>query len=89
MDLQAREAQFSDIDSIRAVGHKPGPRERRNSTQQRRRFYGGGMPQAEWAYQRPYYSNRERLNPLPGFLAYYNHQRPNGGIGGATPASRL
>ena len=29
--------------------------------------------QAEWAYQRPYYSNRERLNALPGFLAYYNH----------------
>ena len=45
--------------------------------------------QAEWAYQRPYYSNRERLNALPGFLAYYNHRRPHGGIGGATPASRL
>ena len=45
--------------------------------------------QAEWAYQRPYYSNDERLNTLPGFLAYYNHRRPHGGIGGATPASRL
>ena len=45
--------------------------------------------QAEWAYQRPYYSNDERLNVLPGFLAYYNHRRPHGGIGGATPASRL
>ena len=45
--------------------------------------------QAEWAYQRPYYSNRERLDTLPGFLAYYNHQRPHGGIGGTTPASRL
>ena len=45
--------------------------------------------QAEWAYQRPYYSNRERLNALPGFLAYYNHRRPHGGIDGATPASRL
>ena len=29
---------------------------------------------AEWAYQRPYYSNDERLNVLPGFLAYYNHR---------------
>ena len=45
--------------------------------------------QAEWAYQRPYYSNDERLDALPGFLAYYNHQRPHGGIRGATPASRL
>ena len=45
--------------------------------------------QAEWAYQRPYYSNDERLNVLPGFLEYYNHRRPHGGIGGATPASRL
>ena len=45
--------------------------------------------QAEWAYQRPYYSNRERLDTLPRFLAYYNHRRPHGGIGGATPASRL
>ena len=42
--------------------------------------------QAEWAYQRPYYSNDERLNVLPGFLAYYNHRRPHGGIGGTTPA---
>ena len=31
----------------------------------------------------------ERLDALPGFLAYYNHRRPHGGIGGATPASRL
>ena len=45
--------------------------------------------QAEWAYQRPYYSNRERLDTLPGFLAYYDHRRPHGGIGGATPTSRL
>ena len=43
--------------------------------------------QAEWAYQRPYTSNRERLEVLPGFLAYYNHRRPHGGIGGTTPAS--
>ena len=45
--------------------------------------------QAEWAYQRPYSSNRERLEALPGFLTYYNHRRPHGGIGGTTPASRL
>ena len=41
--------------------------------------------QAEWVHRRPYYSNRERLDALPGFLAYYNHWRLHGGIGGATP----
>ena len=45
--------------------------------------------QAEWAYSRPYSTNLERLDALPTFLAYYNHQRPHGGIGGATPASRM
>ena len=45
--------------------------------------------QAEWAYCRLYTTNRERLDALSGFLAYYNHHRPHGGIGGATPASRL
>ncbi len=45
--------------------------------------------QNEWAYSRPYSTNLERLDALPAFLAYYNHQRPHGGIGGATPASRM
>lgn len=45
--------------------------------------------QAKWAYIRPYSTNLERLDALPVFLRYYNHQRPHGGIGGATPASRL
>ena len=44
--------------------------------------------QAEWAYQRPYYSNDERLNALPGFLAYYNHWRPHGGGLPLPPASK-
>lgn len=45
--------------------------------------------QAEWAYRRPYTNNLERLDALPAFLFYYNRNRPHGGIGGATPASRL
>jgi transposase InsO family protein len=45
--------------------------------------------QNEWAYQRPYHSNQERLDELSAFLRYYNEHRPHGGIGGATPASRL
>ncbi len=45
--------------------------------------------QHEWAYARPYLSNAERLDLLPTFLTYYNRVRPHGGIGGATPSSRL
>lgn len=45
--------------------------------------------QNEWAYCRHYDSNDERLALLPAFLTYYNHDRPHGGIGGSTPASRL
>jgi transposase InsO family protein len=45
--------------------------------------------QAEWAYQKPYTSNQERLTQLPQYLQHYNHHRPHGGINGATPNSRL
>jgi len=45
--------------------------------------------QNEWAYSRPFTSNAERLAKLDGYLRYYNYSRPHGGIGGATPASRL
>jgi transposase InsO family protein len=45
--------------------------------------------QNEWAYRRHYDSNDERMALLPSFLAYYNHDRPHGGIGGVPPASRL
>ena len=45
--------------------------------------------QNEWAYSRPFASNAERLAELSGYLDYYNHERPHGGIGGAAPASRL
>ena len=45
--------------------------------------------QNEWAYARPFTSNAERLAELSGYLDYYNDSRPHGGIGGATPDSRL
>ena len=45
--------------------------------------------QHEWAYARRYHSNAERLHQLPRWLYRYNYRRPHGGIGGATPASRL
>jgi len=45
--------------------------------------------QREWAYRRPYYSNRERLTALPIFLQDYNYARPHTSIGNLPPASRL
>jgi transposase InsO family protein len=43
----------------------------------------------EWAYAEPYADNRERAEMLDPFLRYYNLTRPHGGIGGATPISRV
>lgn len=45
--------------------------------------------QREWAYARPYYANRERLDVLPVFLQDYNYLRPHSSIGNQPPASRL
>jgi transposase InsO family protein len=45
--------------------------------------------QREWAYQRPYLANRERLDALPIFLQDYNYARPHTSIGNRPPASRL
>jgi transposase InsO family protein len=45
--------------------------------------------QREWAYQRPYYSNQDRLAALPIFLQDYNYARPHTSIGNKPPASRL
>lgn len=43
----------------------------------------------EWAYQRIYISNQERLDALPGFVYDYNHDRPHTSLGMLPPASRL
>ena len=45
--------------------------------------------QAEWAYLKPYTTNRERLDALPAFLNRYNYARPHTAIGNRPPASRL
>jgi transposase InsO family protein len=42
---------------------------------------------AEWAYARPYLTNRERLEALPGWVGFYNHGRPHTALGGSTPAA--
>ena len=39
----------------------------------------------EWAYARPYHSNRQRLDALPSWVDFYNHGRPHTALGGSTP----
>ena len=43
----------------------------------------------EWAYQRPYASNDERLAALPIFVEEYNTLRPHMALRGQPPISRL
>ncbi|WP_370073058.1 IS481 family transposase [Streptacidiphilus sp. MAP5-3] len=43
----------------------------------------------EWAYLRPYATNQERANALPGFLHRYNYHRCHTALGGQTPISRV
>lgn len=40
---------------------------------------------AEWAYGRRYGSNAERLEALPIWLDFYNHERPHTALAGSTP----
>ena len=43
----------------------------------------------EWAYARPYGSERARRKALPAWLHIYNHHRPHTSLGGRPPASRV
>jgi transposase InsO family protein len=39
----------------------------------------------EWAYGRPYTTNREREEALPVFVDFYNRRRPHTALGGLSP----
>lgn len=39
----------------------------------------------EWAYARPYTTNRERADALPVFVDFYNQRRPHTALGGRSP----
>ena len=39
----------------------------------------------EWAYARPYVTNREREDALPVFVDFYNRRRPHTALGGRSP----
>jgi transposase InsO family protein len=43
----------------------------------------------EWAYGAPFANTQERFEALAGFLAFYNQERPHGGIGGTRPIERV
>jgi len=45
--------------------------------------------QREWAYNKPYSSNSQRIETLETFLADYNFGRPHSALGNLPPASRL
>lgn len=42
-----------------------------------------------WAYAATYDSSQQRCAALPGWLDYYNHQRPHGSLSRQTPHQRL
>jgi transposase InsO family protein len=43
----------------------------------------------EWAYQRPFASNADRAQALPGWLHTYNHHRSHTALGGPPPITRV
>ena len=43
----------------------------------------------EWAYIRPWTSETQRARAYTGFVHFYNHHRPHGALGWATPTSIL
>lgn len=43
----------------------------------------------EWAYQRPFTTNTERTQALPGWLHTYNHHRNHTALGGHPPITRV
>ena len=43
----------------------------------------------EWAYIRPWRSERQRVVAYERFIHFYNHHRPHGALGWATPTSIL
>jgi transposase InsO family protein len=43
----------------------------------------------EWAYIRPWTSETQRRNAYVRFIHFYNHHRPHGALGWATPATVL
>jgi len=43
----------------------------------------------EWAYIRPWHSERQRHHAYAGFLHFYNHHRAHGALGWSTPAATL
>lgn len=43
----------------------------------------------EWAYIRPWTTDRQRTHAYDGFIHFYNHHRAHGALGWSTPAATL
>jgi transposase InsO family protein len=42
-----------------------------------------------WAYKRPYRTSNQRIKALPGWLRYYNEQRPHRALGMISPKTKI
>ena len=82
-----RSRAFADVAKVHAIRLKRTRPYRPQTNGKAERFIR--TLQQEWAYSRPFTSNKQRLNALSRFINYYNLRRPHGGIGGAVPVSRL
>jgi transposase InsO family protein len=73
--------------ALGAITHKRTRRYRPQTNGKAERFNRTMLD--EWAYQRPYATNNDRLAALTTWLHDYNWNRPHSAIGNQPPASRL
>jgi transposase InsO family protein len=78
---------FRDVLAEFGIVHKRTRRYRPETNGKVERFHGTLL--REWAYVRPYDSNRQRLEVLPDFIDDYNRIRPHSALGGASPMTVL
>ena len=82
-----RSRQWAAVCAARAVRHKRTKPYRPQTNGKIERFHRTLL--TEWAYARPYPSERARLNALPKWLHIYNHHRTHTALGGHPPVSRV
>ena len=82
-----RSKDFAQVCRDRAIRHSFTRPYRPQTNGKAERFIQTLM--REWAYARPYRSSNQRTKTLAAWLAYYNRERPHGGIGYETPVARF
>jgi transposase InsO family protein len=82
-----RSRQWAAICTARAIRHKRTRPYRPQTNGKIERFHRTLL--VEWAYARPYPSERARVRALRHWLHIYNHHRTHTALGGHPPASRV